>query len=168
MKAVYLALLTFTEKFRLKVVHVQIENMTALSHLENGGYAQQRDAQFVQKSLVSLLFNHITLTGLVFLLFNHITLTAEYIQGVLDIKADICISRVVSGHGPVRYGLVCVKAVSSGSEIDGVAARSREQSNQCISTDYRLPYAFPPLLLIGRVLMKARKEKVCLNLVTPN
>ena len=76
LKAIHLALLTFSKMFQMKYVHFQIDNMTALSYLMKMGGTVNREMIPLSKEIWN------------FAISKEITITAEYLPGKLNIRAD--------------------------------------------------------------------------------
>ena len=157
LKALHLALLTYTKLFQLKAIHVQIDNMTgaALSYLIKIGGTHNKDMIDLAKDIWTLV------------LPEGITITAEYLPGVLNTKADWAsrnfqdssewllsqkvFQKICQHWGQPDMGLVCIKGVSPASSLYGMEARSSEQSNRCSTTKVvaSLPLCIPSILLNG-------------------
>ena len=176
LKAIKLALLTFTKFRKINHLHLQIDNMTALSYLlKMGGGGGTHSMQLL--ALAKEIWDY--------LLSRQITITAEYIPSHLNVIADRE-SREIQDRSewklsPVIFQRVC--RVLGTPDIDLFTSRTSHQvpaymawkpDPGSIATDAlqqswsnHFPYAFPPFCLIGRVLAKLKKEKVRLLLVTP-
>ena len=76
LKAVKLALLTLTKRKQVNTIHLQIDNMTALSYLLKMGGTHSQKLLILTKEIWN------------FLIDRQIMITAEYLPSALNIRAD--------------------------------------------------------------------------------
>ena len=74
--AIKFAILTFAEMWKMSAVHIQVDNMTALSYLLKMGGTKNPELMQISKEIWE------------FLLGQGITITAEYLPGNINYKAD--------------------------------------------------------------------------------
>ena len=172
--AVKLALLTFINQVRGKNLHLQVDNMTALSYILKQGGTGNVVLLETAKEIWKIILE------------QGITITAEYLPSSLNVIAD-WESRHVEDPSdwkldPIIFQKICLKL--GNPSIDLFASRLCHQIPQymawkpdphSLKTDamsqtwsQALPYAFPPFSLIMKVLRKVEEEKVeRLMLITP-
>ena len=174
LKAANFAILTFTQnKSHLNSIHIQMDNMTALSYLVKMGGTNNQELVRISKQI----WNYLISKG--------ITLTAEHLPGILNKEADFE-SRNVRDCSEWKLDRVVFQRlcqILGSPEIDLFASRVSKQLKKYFSwkTDpfslgrdafqtswsQGLNYAFPPFNLIGRVLAKVQREQSNLILITP-
>ena len=157
-----------------KAIHLQVDNMVALTYLLKMGGTQ--DLKLVQ--LTKEIWNYLLQCG--------ITLTAEYLPSKLNMTAD-WESRNSSDSSewklaPQSFQRIC--QLRGTPEIDLFSSRLSHQIKTYFSWRpdplsqaadafqqnwfHKSLYAFPPFCMIPKVLRKFRKEKVpMMTLVTP-
>ena len=173
LKAVHLALLTFSKAQNLKSVHIQMDNMTALSYLVKMGGTHSRELTSLAKEIWD------------FLLSEQITITAEYLPGVLNVQADRASRHFQDSSEwllcPQLFQKICQKfghpdmdlfASRLFHQIPAYMAWKPDPGSQATDAlqqkwSHLYPYAFPPFSLVGRVVAKVRVEKVSMILITP-
>ena len=173
LKAVHHALLTFSKIRDMSAVHLQMDNMTALSYLVRMGGTHSKELTSIAKEIWD------------FLLKKQIKITAEYLPGVLNTQADIAYRHFHDSSkwllSPQVFQQIC--QVWGRPDMDLFASRLFHQVPAYMAwrpdpysqaTDalqqkwsHLSPYAFPPFSLVGRVVAKVRAEKVCMVLITP-
>ena len=173
LKAVHLALLIFSKIRDMSAVHLQMDNMTALSYLVRMGGTHSKELTSIAKEIWD------------FLLKKQIKITAEYLPGVLNTQADIASRHFHDSSewllSPQVFQQIC--QVWGRPDMDLFASRLFHQVPAYMAwrpdpysqaTDalqqkwsHLSPYAFPPFSLVGRVVAKVRAEKVCMVLITP-
>jgi hypothetical protein len=172
LKAAELAVQTFAkEKFSLHI-HLKMDNITALTHINKLGGTKSQQLTEITKSLWE------------FCLRRNIHLTAEYLPGSMNSIADK-LSRQFQDSSNWRLNPQLFASLNNRwgpLEIDLFADRLNAQTQTYFSwkqdplaagTDAFLwpwkkrCYAFPPFCMIGRCLMKVQKEKTDLVLIAP-
>jgi len=174
LKAIHIALMTFVRIFpEVKAVHIQTDNMTALSYLVKMGGTK------------SLVLTQLSKELWEFILAQGITITAEHLPGKLNVEADTQ-SRMVNDSSewklsPIVFNKLCQqRGVPS---IDLFASRTSHQVPRYMSWKldpysqgrdafqimwkHLEAYAFPPFSLIPRVLQKVQLEQASIMLITP-
>ena len=172
--AIKLAIQTFSKTLKHKAIHLQVDNMVALTYLLKMRGSQ--NLKLVQ--LTKEIWGHLLQCG--------ITLTAEYLPSKLNVTAD-WESRNNSDSSewklaPQSFQRIC--QLRGTPEIDLFASRLSHQIKTYVSWRpaplsqaadafqqnwfHKSLYAFPPFCMIPNVLSKVRKEKVpMMILVTP-
>ena len=174
MIAADLAVKTFLRMFpRSRSILLKVDNMTALSYIVKMGGTGSATLIEGAKSLWSFLGSKGT------------TLIAEYIPTKLNVAADFQSRNVEDSSEwklhPKVFRAVC--QIMGQPEVDLFASRTSHQLNpymslkpdpNCGAVDalkqnwaHLFPYAFPPFNLIGRVLKKARDQRMTLILIAP-
>ena len=171
--AVKLAILTITKGKSVTAIHLQIDNMTALSYLVKMGGTRSPELLQVAKEIWD------------YLLANGIAVTAEYLPSSLNIQADWqsrnhrdssdwklnpkIFSQIVKIRGIPQIDLFASrlnhqlpKYMSWHPDPGSCAVDSLQHSWRNL-----YGYAFPPFCLIGKVLAKVRKDQSLLFIVTP-
>ena len=170
------AILTFAKMWKLSAIHIQVDNMTALTYLLKMGGTKNPELMQISKEVWG------------FLLGQGITITAEHLPGNLNCKAD-WESRHQKDSSewklyPLVFGKIC-QILGKKPEIDLFASRLSNQlpsyyswkpDQDSLGTDalqqkwyHKSLYAFPLFALIHKVLKKAQEEKVpSLIIVTPS
>ena len=174
LKAAKLAILTFTRnRQNLNSIHIQMDNMVALTYLVKMGGTNNHILVKLTKQIWD------------FLISRGIILTAEHLPSHLNVEADYE-SRHVSDSSEWKLNRSVFRQVCShlGSpEIDLFASRVSKQLPKYMSWKadpfslgrdafqtcwgQGLNYAFPPFCLIGRILAKVQREQASLILITP-
>ena len=170
LKAVKLAILTFTKVKKPKSIHIQMDNTFALSYLVKMGGTQN-------KVMLDLSSKEI----LAYLIKHKIKITVEYLPSKLNIIAD-WESRNARDQSewklsPKIFQMICKKWGTP--DMDLFASRISHQVQAYMAwkpdpgsraTDalqeswkHLFPYAFLPFSLIGRVLAKVRHHCGKLN-----
>ena len=167
------AILTFTKDKSVTAIHLQIDNMTALSYLVKMGGSLSPELLQVAKEIWD------------YLLANGIAVTAEYLPSSLNIQADWqsrnhrdssdwklnpkIFPQIVKIRGIPQIYLFASrlnhrlpKYMSWHPEPGTYAVDSHQHSWRDL-----YGYAFPPFCLIGKVLAKVRKNQSLLLIVTP-
>ena len=173
LKAVHLAILTFTKFQIVQTIHVQMDNKIALSYLVKMGGTHNKDLLVLSIQIWNYLQS------------KKITITAKYLPGHLNVTAD-WESRNFQDKSdwklsPEVFAKICQKLGTP--SIDLFASRmchqlpvymawKRDPGSQASNAIYQpwtkmFPYAFPPFSLITRVLLKVRKEGNTMILVAP-
>ena len=174
--AVKLALLTYLKDQTRKIIHLQIDNMTALSYLvKMGGGGGTRNQELIQIS--KEIWD--------FLLSRQITITAEYLPSSLNVIADWESRNHVDPSDWMLDPQVFVRLVEVRGlpEMDLFASCLNHQLEKYISWrpdpnsvgtdalqhrwDNLYCYAFPPFCLVAKILKKVAQEGAVLLLVTP-
>ena len=168
-----LAILTFTKGKSVTAIHLQIDNMTALSYLVKMGGTRSPELLQVAKEIWD------------YLLANGIAVTAEYLPSSLNIQADWqsrnhrdssnwklnpkIFSQIVKIRGIPQIDLFASrlnnqlpKYMSWHPDPGSCAVDSLQHSWRNL-----YEYVFPPFCLIGKVLAKVRKDQSLLLIVTP-
>ena len=171
--AVKLAILAFNKGKSITAIHLQRDNMTALSSLVKMGGTRSPELLQVAKEIWD------------YLLANGIAVTAEYLPSSLNIQADWQ-SR---NHRDTSDWKLNPKMFSQIVKIRGIpqidlfASRLNHQlkkymswhSHPCscavdsLQRSWRnlYGYVFPPFCLIGKVLAKVKKDQSLLLILTP-
>ena len=172
LKAVDLAIRTFTKDKPVKAIHMQIDNTCALAYLINMGGTKNHQMTNIAKSIWS------------YLLGKGITCTAEYIPSELNVEADRE-SRAVDFSDwkldPKIFQKICAHLGSP--TVDLFASLLNHQISKYISwkpdptsiaTDafqqnwsQMFPYAFPPFSLVGKTLKKVTLHCIDMIIITP-
>ena len=170
LKAVQLAILTFTKLIKPKCIHIQMDNTSALCYLAKMGGTQNK-----------MMFKEIWS----YLLTYNIMITVEYLPSKLNVVADWESRNYRDSSewklSPRVFTLICQKwgtpdvdlfASRLSHKVPGYMAWKPDpgsRATDALEQNWKnlFPYAFPPFSLIGRVLIKVRKEKARLILVTP-
>ena len=172
LRAARIALLTYIPMFRVTSVHMQMDNIVALTYLLKMGGTKSLDLLTESKEIWG------------FLLSNRITLTAEYLPGILNVEADRE-SRLRDSSewkmNPKIFQRIC--KIRGTPDMDLFASRiscqvpsyfswridpySKGQDAFQQNWKYLNGYAFPPFALIGRVLRKLESEQARVLLITP-
>ena len=173
LKAVHLAILTFTKFQIVQTIHVQMDNKIALSYLVKMGGTHNKDLLVLSIQIWNYLQS------------KKITITAKYLPGHLNVTGD-WESRNFQDKSdwklsPEVFAKICQKLGTP--SIDLFAFRmchqhlvymawKRDPGSQATNAMYQpwtkmFPYAFPPFSLITRVLLKVRKEGNTMILVAP-
>ena len=162
-----LVILTFTKEKSVTAIHLQIENMTALSYLVKMARTRSPELLQVAKEIWD------------YLLANRIAVTAEHLPSSLNIQADWqSINQRDSSYWKLKpkifFQIVKIRGIP---QIDLLASRLNYQLSQYMLCQLcsRLPLAllekplrvYPPFFLIGKVLVKVRKDQSLLLFVTP-
>ena len=170
--AVKLAISTFTRGKSVRTIHLQIDNMTALSYLVKMGGTRSPELLQVAKEIWD------------YLLANGIAVTAEYLPSSLNIQADWqsrnhkdssdwklnpkIFSQIVKIRGIPQIDLFASqlnhqlpKYMSWHPDPGSCAVDSLQHSWRNL-----YGYAFPPFCLVGKVLAKARKDQSLLLIIT--
>ena len=167
------AILTFTKLVKPSVLHLKIDNMTALKYLAKMGGTQNEYLIDIAKEVHTYLAS------------KKITLTLEYIPSKLNIRPDWQSrnwkdsSEWMLNHS---FFLKICKAFGT-PQIDLFASRtshqlkdyyswrpdphSRATNALCQNWTYKYLYAFPPFCLIGQCLQKTIKHQNRLIIITP-
>ncbi len=153
----------------MTAVHLQMDNMTALSYLVRMGGTNSKELTSIAKEIWD------------FLLKKQIKITAEYLPGVLNTQADISTIRA-NGCFSHKYFKKFVKCGAVQTWIclprdfftrfqpeRGWRPDPYSQATDALQQKWShlSPYAFPPFSLVGRVIAKVRAEKVTMVLITP-
>lgn len=174
LKAIQIAILTFSKWFpEVKAIHIQTDNIVALSYLIKMGGTKNQDLTLLSKEIWEYLMR------------EGITITAEHLPGKLNIEADTQ-SRSVRDSSewklcPVLFKRICLRRGTP--SIDLFASRLSHQVPRYMSWkmdpfglgkdafqidwQFQEAYAFPPFCLIPRVLKKVLVEKATILLITP-
>ena len=174
LKAIQIAILTFSKFFpEVKAIHIQTDNIVALTYLIKMGGTKGQDLNQISKEIWEELLIH------------GITITAEHLPGKLNVEADHQ-SRSVKDSSewklsPNVFKQLCLKRGTP--SIDLFASRLSHQVPRYMSWKldpfsqgrdafqkswkFLEAYAFPPFALIPRVLKKIQVEKATLLLITP-
>ena len=171
--AIKLAIQTFSKTLKHKAIHLQVDNMVALTYLLKMGGTQ--NLKLVQ--LTKEIWDHLLQCG--------ITLTAEYLPSKLNVTAD-WESRNSSDFSEWKLSPSFQRICQLGRtpEIDLFAFRLSHQIKTYFSWRpdplsqaadafqqhwfHKSLYALPPFRMIPKVLSKVWKEKVpMMILVTP-
>ena len=168
-----LAILTFTKGKSVTAIHLQIDNMTALSYLVKMGGTRSPELLQVAKEIWD------------YLLANGMAVTAEYVPSSLNIQANwqSRYHRDLSDWklNPKMFSqIVKIRGIP---QIDLFASRLNHQLKKCMSwhshpcscavdslqRSWRnlYGYVFPPFCLIGKVLAKVKKDQSLLLILTP-
>ena len=172
--AIKLAIQTFSKTLKHKAIHLQVDNMVALTYLLNMGGT--KNLKLVQ--LAKEIWNHLLQCGITFI--------AEYLPSKLNVTADWK-SRKNSDSSewklaPQSFQRIC--QLTGTPEIDLFASRLSHQIKTYFSWRpdplsqaadafqqnwfHKSLYAFPPFCMIPKILSKALKDKVpIMILVTP-
>ena len=168
-----LAILTFIKGKSVTAIHLQIDNMTALSYLVKMGGTRSPELLQVAKEIWD------------YLLANGIAVTAEYLPSSLNIQADWqsrnhrdssdwklnpkIFPQIVKIRGIPQIDLFASrlnhrlpKYMSWHPDPGSCAVDSLQHSWRNL-----YEYVFPPFCLIGKVLAKVRKDQSLLLIVTP-
>ena len=171
--AVKLAILAFNKGKSITAIHLQRDNMTALSSLVKMGGTRSPELLQVAKEIWD------------YLLANGIAVTAEYLPSSLNIQADWQSRNHRESsdwklNPKIFSQIVKIRGIP---QIDLFASRLNHQLPKYMSWHpdpgscavdslqhywrnlYR--YAFPPFCLIGKVLAKVRQAQSLLLIVTP-
>ena len=173
LKAVYLALRTFTTMEKPSHIHFQIDNTCAIAYLLKMGGTKNQTMTKIAKEIWD------------YLLSNKITITAEYLPSKLNQVADWESRHVEDSTewkiDPQVFLDLC--SLRGTPEIDLFASRisnqlpqymSLKQDPYSIATDamqqdwcHKYMYAFPPFNMVGQVLRKTQKHQNQLLIITP-
>ena len=179
LKAAKLAIMTFTKMLPdVKVVHLRMNNMVALSYIKKMGGGE---GGITQNTVLSELAKEIW----DYLIVNGITFTVEYLPGILSVEADFQSRSVTNSSkwklNPERFRMIC-KALGA-PDIDLFALRMSHQLPMYISWEpdpfsrgvdafqqsWRnlRGYVFPPFCHIGKVLEKVQIDMATIILINP-
>ena len=173
MKAAKLVIESFCWVKKPKSVHLQTENVTALSLLVKMGGTGSPELNEISKEIWEYLIE------------NKITLTAEYLSSSQNIQAD---SESRHSKDSSEWEL-CPQTFASITQIMGTPSADLFASHllhqlpryiswkldPCCMTvatlqqkwTHMFPYAFPQFSLIGKVLRKIEEDRVTAILITP-
>ena len=172
--AVKLAIQTFTKYRDVKAIHLQVDNIVALTYLMKMGGTQNLKMVELAKEIWE------------YLLKWGITITAEYLPSELNLTADWESRNILDSSEWMLSHQIFQKVcqIRGFPEIDLFASRLSHQIPTYVAwkpdphshaTDafqqnwaHKFLYAFPPFCMIPKVLNKTLKEKVPkLVLITP-
>ena len=161
--AIKFAILTFAKMWKMSAIHIQVDNMTALSYLLKMGGTKNPELMQISKDIWE------------FLLGQEITITAEYLPGNLNYKADWEYRHQKDSSEwkmcPLFFSKIW-QILEKKPEIDLFASRLSNQlpnyypwkpDPNSLGTDtlqqkwyHKSLYAFPLFALIYKVLEKSR------------
>ena len=171
--AVKLAILTFTKTLKVTLIHLQIDNITALSYLQKMGGTKSPELLEISKQIWEYLIS------------RQIMITTEYLPSKLNLVADRE-SRNIQDTSDWKLNpqvFQKITKIMGTPDMDLFASRLTYQVPAYMAwrpdpgskaTDafqqkweHLFPYAFPPFALINRTLSKVNKDQVRIILVTP-
>ena len=174
LKAIQIAIMTFSKIHSdVKAIHIQTDNVVALTYLKKMGGTKSSVLTQVSKEIWEFLLKH------------QIVITVEHLPGKQNVEADVQ-SRSVKDSSewklsPKVFYQICQKRGTP--SIDLFASRlshqilrymswkldpfSQGQDAFQISWKHLNAYAFPPFVLIPRVLRKVQVEQASMLIITP-
>ena len=171
LKAAELAIMSFTLKERDAIsVHIRMDNMAALSYLMKMGGTKNQELTAISKEIWQYLFK------------RKITITVEYLPASMNGEADRESRQTRDSSqwklNPTIFMTLC--QIRGTPEVDLFASRVSHQLPHYISWKIdpfsqgrdafqiswadKFVYAFPPFVLIGRILQKVNQDQ-CLMLI---
>ncbi|KAM4037388.1 ELMO domain-containing protein 3 isoform 1-T2 [Anomaloglossus baeobatrachus] len=174
-RAVYLALKAFHRWLEGRQIRIQSDNATAVAYINHQGGTRSRQA--FQEVRRILLWAEATAS----------TISAVHIPGVENWEADFLSRQGMDAgewslHPDVfreicrRWGTPDVDLMASRHNNKVPAFMARSQDHRALAADalvqdwsqFRLPYVFPPLVMLPRVLRKIRSDCRRAILVAPD
>jgi len=171
--AVLFAVKAYTKELNNCHIHVRVDNMTTMAHINRMGGTRSPTLIAITKDLWQ------------YCLSNKITITAEHLPGVLNTIADRW-SRVFLDRSNWKLDPSILPQLERNwgvTEIDLFVDRLTTQKAKYVSWrpdpgatavdafsikwNQTLAYAFPPFNMINQTLAKTRKEKATIILITP-
>ena len=150
--AVKLAIQTFTKYRGVKAIHLQVDNIVALTYLMKMGGTQNLKMVELAKEIWE------------YLLKWGITITVEYLPSELNVTADWesrnildssewmlshqIFQKVCQIRGFPEIDLFCISTITSDTNLRFMETRSSQSCNRCISTELvtQTPVCFSPIL----------------------
>ena len=148
MKAAKLVIESFCWVKKPKSVHLQTDNVTALSLLVKMGGTRSAELNEISKEIWEYLIE------------NKITHTAEYLPSSQNIQAD---SESRHSKDSSEWKL-CPQTFARITQIMGTPSADLFAPHLC---GHMFPYAFRQFSLIGKVLRKIQEDRVTAILITP-